>query len=210
MQNSNSSLRGRLDIGRCFNDAIDVYKKNFPVVLLATLLLGIISLSTLLILAGVLGGGFSWMMLNAMRREDRKIDLGDMFRTFNKFFPLTGLFLLQSALVFMGFVLFLVPGILLGTMWLFSIFLMVDKNKNVISSLKVSWNIVRRKGLGVNLILCVIYLVFAGGLTVIPYIGNIVSFFLVPLAYLLLTSAYIQQVHEDEGELTDVLLDKVA
>ena len=55
-----------------------------------------------------------------------------------------------------------------------------------------------------NLLLCVIYLAFyMGGL--IPTIGWLLNLFLVPLGALLLTSGYIQQVGEDEGELTGIL-----
>lgn len=210
MQNPSSSLKGRLDLGRCFNDALEVYKRNIPVALLASVLFGLISVCTALILTGVFAGGFSWMMLSAMRREDKKIELGDMFGLFNKFLPLTGLFLLQGALVFLGFTFFVIPGLLLGTMWLFSIFLMVDKDKGIFESLQGSWNIVRLKGLGINFVLCIIYIILAGGLNALPYIGAILTFCLLPLAYLLLTSAYMQQVYEDEGELSNVLGGKAA
>lgn len=204
MQDANVAVKGRLDIGRCFNDAIEVYKNNLPTLLLSTFLLLAISLVTLFILQGVLSGGFFWMLLLAMRRPDKKVEIKDMFSLFKKFLPLTGLLLIEAALIFIGFFLLIVPGLFLATMWIFAFFLMVDKNMAVISSLKASWNIVLKKGFGMNLLLCVIYIAFyIGGM--VPTIGWLINLFLVPLGGLVLTSGYIQQVSEDQGELTEIL-----
>ena len=134
------------------------------------------------------------MMLNAMRRDDKKVEIGDMFKVFDKFLPLLGLFIVETVFIFAGFFLLVIPGVLLATMWLYAFFYMVDKNKDIASSLKGSWDLVRQKGLGVNLILCIIYVAFAGSGSLLPYIGWIVTIFILPLGSLMVTSGYIQQV----------------
>ena len=187
-----------LDINKCFADALGVYKANVLMLLLSVLLFQVISLFTLLILAGPLFGGYCLMTMNAMRREDKKIELNDMFKMFTKFWPLVGLFFLQGLAVFTGLILLIIPGVILMTMWLYTYFIMVDQNKGVIDSLKASWKLVVDKGFLMNLALAVIYILLSGLSGQIPFIGWIVSLFVVPFAILLITSGYLQQTSQVE------------
>jgi hypothetical protein len=79
-----------MNIGRCFNEALDVYTKNFWPLVLGALLFEVMFLLSLTILAGPLIGGWSLMTINALRRPDKRVELGDMFRTFDRFFTLPG------------------------------------------------------------------------------------------------------------------------
>lgn len=189
----------QLDINKCFTDALEVYKVNILMLLLSVLLFQVISLFTLLILAGPLFGGYCLMTMNAMRREDKKIELNDMFKMFTKFGPLLGLFFLQGLAVFTGLILLIIPGIILMTMWLYTYFIMVDQDKGVIDSLKASWKLVTDRGFWINLALAVIYILLSGLSGQIPVIGWVVSLFVVPFAILLITSAYLQQISHTEA-----------
>jgi len=183
----------KLDIKKCFSDAFEVFKKNWLIMALATLLIGILSVVSLFILVGALSGGFAVFMLKAMRNPEKKADLKDIFSSFSKFLPLTGLFILQTIPIFAGTMLFVIPGILLATMWLYTFYFMMDKNTGVMDSLKSSWALVKEKGLGINLGLCVIYLLLVGGGNSIPYVGWLISLAAVPIGALAITSAYLQQ-----------------
>ena len=183
----------QLDIGKCFTDAWEVYRVNILMLLLSALIFQVISLFTILILSGPLFGGYCLMTMNAMRKADKKIELNDMFKMLGKFWPLLGLFFLQGIAIFAGLLLLIVPGILLMTMWLYTYFMMVDKNKGVMDSLKASWNLVKDKGLWINLALAIIYLVLGGISGQIPYVGWLINMFMVPFGILLITSAYLQQ-----------------
>ncbi|MDD5504198.1 MAG: hypothetical protein PHV77_02650 [Candidatus Omnitrophica bacterium] len=183
----------QLDIKRCFIEAFSVYKVNIPMLLLTTLVFQLISLFTLLIMSGPLFGGYCYMVLNAMRSPDKKIEFNDIFKTLNRFWPLFGLFFLQGFAIFAGFLLLIIPGILLMTMWLYSYFMAVDKGYGPVDSLKASWNMVKGNGFWINLALAVIYIVINGLAGQIPFVGLIISLFVVPFGALLITSAYIQQ-----------------
>jgi hypothetical protein len=185
--------QNQLDIKTCFTQAWDVYKVNILMFLVSAVIFQVISLFTLLILSGPLFGGYCLMTLNAMRSEDKKIELNDMFKMFSRFGLLIGLFFLQGIAIFAGLLLLIIPGILLMTMWLYSYFMLVDKNKGVIDSLKASWNMVKEKGLWINLSLAIIYIVLTGLSGQIPFIGWLLNLFMVPFGILLLTSAYLQQ-----------------
>ena len=103
-----NAVSGKLNFSKAFADALEVYKRNFLILALATLLLQLITTLSLFILAGPIVGGFYWMMLNAMRSENKKIDLGLMFKSFNRFWSLLGLFYLQTFVVIIAFMLFIV------------------------------------------------------------------------------------------------------
>lgn len=188
----------QLDISKCFTDALEVYKVNVLMLLLSVLLFQVISLFTLLILAGPLFGGYCLMTMNAMRREDKKIELNDMFKMFTKFWPLVGLFFLQGLAVFTGLLLLIIPGVILMTLWLYTYFIMVDQDKGVIGSMKASWKLVSGKGFWMNLALAAIYILLSGISGQIPVIGWVVSLFVVPFAILLITSGFLQQVSQAE------------
>ncbi|MFA5068530.1 MAG: hypothetical protein WC300_01465 [Candidatus Omnitrophota bacterium] len=183
----------QLDIKRCFVEAFDVYKVNIPMLLLATLVFQLLSLFTLLILSGPLFGGYCYMTLKAMRSQEKKIEFNDIFKMLNRFWPLLGLFFLQGLAVFTGLLLFIVPGVLLMTMWLYSYFMAIDKGYGPVDSLKASWAMVKGNGLWVNLALAIVYIVINGLAGQIPFAGLIISLFVVPFGALLITSAYIQQ-----------------
>ncbi len=171
--------------------------------LLSVLLFQVISLFTLLILAGPLFGGYCLMTMNAMRKEDKKIELNDMFKMFSKFGPFLGLFFLQGLAVFAGLVLLIVPGIILMTMWLYTYFIMVERDTGIIDSMKASWRLVVDKGFWMNLAIAVIYILLSGLSGQIPVVGWIVSLFVVPFAILLITSAYLQQIETPEAAASE-------
>jgi uncharacterized membrane protein len=200
--------RQALDVGRCVNDAIALFKQNWLILVVAAVLFDILVLFSLLILAGPLYGGICLMLLRASQRENKRVDLGDMFRCFDRFGRLLGLFFLPVIPLLIGFVLCFLPGLFLATIWMYPFYLVVDKDLGLFESLRVSKEIVMRKGLGINLFVMVICLALLIVPNVIPYLGIILSWIIAPIAWMIETSAYIQQVHEDNGELADLFPDE--
>jgi hypothetical protein len=64
-----------LDIGRCFERAWEVFLKNWLILIVAGLLFQVLSVVTLFILMGPLTAGLSLLALNALDREDQRVDL---------------------------------------------------------------------------------------------------------------------------------------
>ena len=80
-------LKGGADIGTCFNRGLEVYKKNFVPLLVATLLAAVIGgLSCGICMAPLFCGVFA-MILAAMRSNDVTLKVGDVFKGFQKFLP---------------------------------------------------------------------------------------------------------------------------
>ena len=197
---------GPIDLGRCFNEAIDVFKKNWFHLIVAAFLFELLSLCTLFILCGPLCGGIYLMCINALSTPDRRIDIGLMFSTFNRFGPLLGLFFLTLIPTLIGLVLFVAPGVLLMAMWMFAFPLMIDRNLGVTDSMSASWRIVLRRGFGWNLLLAAIIFVLALAPSLLLWPVNLVlGLVLAPITWLVVSSAYIQQVREREADLADIL-----
>jgi hypothetical protein len=185
-----------LDLGRCLNDALEVYRKNFLTFVLAAILFDVLTICSLLVLAGPLVGGVTLMCLNAMRDPEHKARLGDLFGTFNRFGPFVAYFFLTTIAILLGFTLLIVPGLMLSAVWLLSSNLMVDHHMGVIDALRTSWRIVLARGFWINLAAAFIIFALCVGPMLIPYVGFAAAWFVAPLAWLINTSAYVQQVKE--------------
>jgi hypothetical protein len=196
MSPNNAGSAPALDIGRCFNEAIAVYKKNVLALLLAAIINEFLSVLTLLVLAGPLLGGICLMTLKGLRREDKGIELGDLFGTFGRFGTLVGLFFMSFLLSLLGLCLFFLPGLLLMTIWLFPFYFVVDRNLGAFEALKASKDVVMRHGLWRNFLVVLISFAFGIGPLLVPYVGPLIGWLLAPLGWLVVTSAYLQQVEE--------------
>src|SRR5687768_11369570 len=158
-----------LDIARCFTDAADVYRKHFLTLFLASILFEILSLCSLLVLAGPLWGGICIMSLRAMTQPDAQIRLGDLFSTFDKFGALVAIFFILMIAGGLGLLLLVVPGVLLAALWLFPTYLVVDRNLGVFDALRSSWRIVVQRGLWINVALAAIILAISIFPAFLPY-----------------------------------------
>ncbi len=198
---------GKIDIGSYLNEAIQFYRQNFFMFLLITVVVFVLHICSLFLLAGPLMGGFLYMVLCALRREGQKLELGDMTDAFcRKFFPLLGMFFLTLVPVLLGYSLFIIPGLLLTTIWLFSDLLMVDKDLGILDSLGKSFAIVNRRGFIENFAIAFLVISMNCGpsLVMSDHIGLIISLLLSPLGISLMAIAYERQVGQDTGELADL------
>jgi len=193
-----------LSITRCFNEAGAAFKANVVVFVLAALVFQILSLVSLFILCGPLCGGAALLSLRCLLRPDHRADLGDLFGTMHRFLPMVGLFFLTLIATLAGVALLVVPALILMTLWLYPFYLMVDKDLPAMDALSISWTIVRRRGFGPNFLLAMIALALELVPPVLPYVGFIVGCVTTPLAWLVVASAYVQQVREKEEDLRDL------
>jgi hypothetical protein len=193
-----------LSISRCFDDAGAVFSRNVVLLLVAGLVTQLLSLATLLVLAGPLCGGAALLSLRGLLRPDKRIELGDLFGTMGRFLPMAGLFFLMLIAEAVGLMALIVPGLILMTFWLFPYYVMVDKDLGAIDALSASWTIVRRRGFRPNFYLALIVFALAVAASLIPYVSFLIGCVTLPLTWLLVGSAYIQQVREKEADLQDL------
>ena len=182
------------EFGSCIGDALDLYSQNFLPLLLASVLYNLLSVISLGILAGPLWGGIALMTLRALQRADHKAEFGDLFNKFGRFWPLFGLWFVETVGFFLGMAFCILPGLLLGTVWGLGAFFMVERDQGVFESLTSSFRATTAPGrLLTNFLLFVtmMLLSIAGGS--IPYIGILIQLLVEPLTWFIVALAYIRQ-----------------
>lgn len=181
---------GGLDIGGCWNDAIEVYKRNIGRLIVMSVLMMVLSVGTLFILTGPLAGGIAYAMLLAIRRPSKMVDIGEMFLGLRKFWVLLGLFFIQIIPIMAGISLLLLPGVLLCTVWLYTNLLPMDQDEGILGTFRRSYAIARANGFWMSFAIAAIVIAIGMIPSAIPRVGILISLVISPLSWLLVSAAY--------------------
>jgi hypothetical protein len=161
--------------------------------ILMTLVMFIISFLTMGLLAPVTMAGYIHAIL-LLVREGREPRLQDIFSQMRLFWPLLGFGLVVFAAIVVGFMLLVLPGILvilaLSFGCLFMLPLMTDKGLGLIDAVKESWAMSTS---GVILDHVVVVILFVG-ITAIGSSVFIGSLFTQPLATIFLVTVYEERI----------------
>jgi hypothetical protein len=135
-----------MDIGKSFQQAFDLYTKNFVTLFLACLVAGLLSMVTIGILAGPLFGGVLVLCIKLMRGE--KGEVSEVFAHFDKFLPaflvtlmLWGITILLWIIAFVpiiGWILQLVVAPVMGLLFFVAIGYVVDQKMEPVASVRRS------------------------------------------------------------------------
>lgn len=129
------------------------------ILVLGGLLIQLLTLFTLGILAGPLLGGY-FLVIIGLLRDKRKPSFNDIFsglQQFGNLFP----YCLVLLLIFIGFMLLILPGFIFATWWIYVLPLMVDRKISYSEAMRLSMNRVNETGF-------VMHLVFLLLISVIP------------------------------------------
>lgn len=164
--------------------AIDIYKENWIILSVSTLVVFALGMLTLGLLFGPLVAGLGLMFKKAKSGEKPSFD--NLFQFIGKFIMMALMGILIGILIFLGSIILVLPGLLLATLWMYSIFAMAFDNKGIIGAMKTSWNFVIKNGLWQNLIilLAIGILNCIGGAIVV---GTLIT---IPLTFGFLTLIY--------------------
>ncbi|MBI5557171.1 MAG: hypothetical protein HY885_05990 [Deltaproteobacteria bacterium] len=157
---------------------------------------------TLGVLSGPLVGGYMVVMILWLKREKRA-EFNDLFAGLKRFGDLFPFFFLML-LVMVGFVLLVIPGIIMTVWWIYVLPLMAHKGLSLGEAMKLSKNKVMEKGFFLHLVfLLMISLVPVVILTmaaaVVPPLA-VLQYFLFPLQCACLASLYLEQVENFDVE----------
>lgn len=121
---------GKVDIGGWISESFELYKANFALLCVATLLALLLSVFTCGVLAGPLWAGLTLIILRVSRNEQPEPQIGDVFKGFDFFLQS----LLYVVVLFVaGFVLGFIPMLgqvapfLLMPLVMFAMCLIVDQ-----------------------------------------------------------------------------------
>jgi hypothetical protein len=181
-----------LDIGRCLNDALSVYRNNWGILAGVYVVSVAVAFGTLGFLSGAMAGGQLIVALRALRRPDRSVHFRDLFGAMNRWFALLVCAFATSMAVAFGMLTCVVPGLLLSTLWLFSLYFIVERRRGPVEAMGDSWRLVKERGFGPCFLLFMLSLLIIMGPQAIPYIGPVLAIFVTSLGTLLVASGWIQ------------------
>jgi len=131
--------------------AIDIYKENWVTLSVSTLVVFALGMITFGLLFGPLIAGLASMFNKA--KSGNKPTFDDLFKYNGKFIIIVLMGILTGILVFIGFIFLVLPGILLATLWMYSLFAIAFDNKGIIDAMKTSWAFVMKNGLWQNVVI---------------------------------------------------------
>lgn len=173
-----------MDFGKLLKDCWDLFLKEIVNLVLFGLV-GIVLCLTVVLIPTVVGGwarGFVGYV-----RDGKRPDF-NLLWDFGGYLQILLLVLVQGLLVSLGFMLLVVPGVILSVWWLYAVFFLVDRDMGFWEAMSASREAVSRAGFFnhfvVFLILCVLNAL--GG--VLSGLGTLVT---LPFTLVLLGRAYV-------------------
>ncbi len=184
-----------MDIQKHLENSLNIVKSEPLVVIAGGLVVVVLNLVSFGFLSGPLLGGYLLMMIH-MLRDGRKPDFNDLFVGFSRFgqlFP----FLFLCLLIIIGFMFFVIPGIVMMTWWLYVLMLMVDKEMPLGQAMGLSRAKVTEQGFFMHLVFifmitCVPTLLINFAAAIFPPL-EILNIILMPFQCACLASLYLEQ-----------------
>ena len=194
-----------------FSSGFQLGKSNYWTIFFNVLLYGVIYVVFLITILGILllpalGVGFYKFLLRAARGEN--VDVGDSLSEGFKngmWWKSLAFIVLYVLGVLVGFILLILPGIYLIIAWFLGFYLLIDKGMGPMQALGKSIELVHKLGFWkVFVIVFVLYL--AGNvLFLIPFLGVIIYFFLLPFILMVYIAVYENAVSDSEEDLEDAM-----
>lgn len=185
-----------MDIQKHLENSIAIVKREPLVVIIGGFVVVVANVMSLGILSGPLMGGYLLMMVGMLREKSREPNFNDVFAGFTRFGQLLP-FCLLSLLVVVGFIFFVLPGIVMMTWWMYVLLLMADREMLLGQAMTKSRAKVLEQGF-------FMHLVFAFMITIVPSLLINLSSAIFPLLKILqvlvipfqcacLASLYVEQ-----------------
>ncbi len=131
-------------------DTYRIIKEEPVTLILGGLIVQILTMLSLGIMAGPFLGGY-FLLIIYFLRDNKKPSFNDIFsglQQFRNLFP----FFLVLLTIFIGFMLLIIPGIIMSTWWIYVLPLMVDRKIGFGEAMKLSTNKVNSNGFFMHLV----------------------------------------------------------
>lgn len=166
--------------------ALNIFEPNHPVLLLVTAVMAI---------AGALVGWFLQvgqvrLFLAATRNQPVRFEV--LFSGIDRFLPFAGMAIVSSLAMGVGFLLLIVPGVILAIGFSLAKYYVIEQEKGVIESLQASWEATRGNKGDLFVFMLVYAALIIGGLCAC----GIGIFITMPLAEIALAAIYLRRSGE--------------
>ncbi len=181
-----------MDFKKHLETAWNMTLKHIVMLILMTLVTLVVSFLTLGFLAPVVMAGYVQSIIMLMR-DGREPKMEDLFSQMRLFLPLLGFSIAVFIATFVGFLLFVLPGlaILLAITFgcLYMIPLMTDKQMGIVDAIKSSWAMAWSESVADHIVVVILFVgLMAVGSSV--FIGTL---FTQPFATVFLVSIYLEK-----------------
>jgi uncharacterized membrane protein len=130
------------------------------------------------------------MFLTAVRGGTPTV--GDIFKGETRYGSMVALTFLQSTCIFLGYLLLIVPGVILAIGLYFSVYFVVDRRMGAVEAMKASWAATKGRKGQVFVLMLLLGLVSAG-CGMIPFVGNFIGY---SLMFLGISIAFLRLMGE--------------
>lgn len=173
----------KVQIEDLFKTSYEVFRLNWLPMILASLVVTVGSI--LIITAPPLLFGYYLMSIKILERK--KVSTMDVLEGFNYFFRSWGIVLLTGIITVIGYVLLVVPGIILSILFMFTMPLSAKKNLGVVDSVKSSYALAKKNFWFSALLLLILF-----AINVVANFFPILYLFTLPLTYIAATEASLK------------------
>lgn len=166
------------DIGACVSAGIGGLRRDPLTHIVATVLVGIVGNVSFGLLAGPMLVGY--MRLVMIEEQAGKATIGDVFKGFDDFVPALLAVLVGGIVVAVGFMLCVIPGVLIMALVPTAAYLVAAGEKDGIKALTRAWEVVKENLLGSCL--CALVLAIVGSLgAILCGVGIVIT---LPIAFI--------------------------
>jgi hypothetical protein len=185
-----------MDFTSLLKSSWDHFMKDIVNLALFTLL-GVVLSLTIVLIPSVTRGWFSEVL--AYVRNERSPSF-DALWCFDDYIPISLLILVGGGLIFLGYMCFIVPGVILSVLWMYSVYYIVDQDMGFVDALSASKQAVMDTGFLTHLVVLLV-------LGVLEILGSatwgIGIIFTIPFSLILLTVVYEDHLR-GPGKVMDV------
>ncbi|NPE28574.1 glycerophosphodiester phosphodiesterase [Methanococcoides sp. SA1] len=187
-----------MDYEDIFSRSWTAFKDNVAAFIIATII--VIFGSIFVVTIAPLLYGLTYMAMKGLRGE--KVEINDVFKGFDRFVKSWVLLLVSIILINIGFMLLILPGMILSILLIYSLPLLVIKDYGAMDAIKESIEISKQNFVDSLVLLIIVAIISAiGGIT---YIGSLVTTPIITLALVAAVNTYVGNEGIEIAEYTDV------
>lgn len=181
-----------MDFGSLFKSCWEKFIKEIVTVILFTLVGALLSLTIILI--PTVSGGWVRGFVGYVR-DGKKPEFSELWN-FDGYVQILLLILVAGVLTAIGYMLLVIPGIILNVWWLYALFFVVDRKMDFWGAMGASREAVSRTGFFNNLIVLLILCVLNALGSALSGLGTI---FTLPFSMILLSVVYLDVTKKRGG-----------
>ncbi|MCM1986388.1 glycerophosphoryl diester phosphodiesterase membrane domain-containing protein [Methanococcoides seepicolus] len=187
-----------MDYEDIFSRSWNAFKDNVAAFIVATII--VVFGSIFIVTIAPLFYGLTYMAVKGLRGE--KVEINDVFEGFNRFVKSWVLLLVSVILIGIGYMLLILPGLILSILLIYSFPLLVIKDYGAMDAIKESIDISKQNFVDSLVLFIIVAIISAiGGIT---YIVSLVTIPIITLALVAATVSYVGTEGNYTAEYTDV------